>query len=63
MENMVIIAEDIIEQPVVSVLTNYRETFLVGGQGAITFKTVDDSLSFIYQTLGQETIPSRGGIC
>ena len=42
MENMVIIAEDIIEQPVVSVLTNYREIFLVGEQAATTFKTVDD---------------------
>ena len=63
MENMVTIAEDIIEQPVVSVLTNYREIFLVGGQAATTFKAVDDPLSFIYQILGQETIPSWGGIC
>ena len=34
MENMIIVAENIIEQPMVSVLTNFREIFLVGGEQA-----------------------------
>ena len=33
MENMIIIAEDIIKQPMVSVLTNFREIFLGRGGG------------------------------
>ena len=31
MENMIVVAEDIVEQPLVSVLTNNTKIFLVGG--------------------------------
>ena len=59
---MIIFTEGIVKQHVVSILTNYREIFLIGGQAAITFDVADDHLCFIHQILGQEAIPRRGGI-
>ena len=61
MENMVIIAEDIIEQRQRS--HKFQKNLPGRGQAATTFKTVDDPLGFIDRILGQETKPSRGGIC